>query len=150
MEGGKFSLREARHYLENREIGEKVQWHDNVWDSIYWPKIKTLLCLMMHRKILTSENLLSKGFIGPSCCFLCGMEDETMNHLLNSCKLVASVWDWMEEIFRQTDHSRESIQDTVSRWRVKYARHEIVNLIWCLGTGFLVWMVWKERNKRIL
>ena len=104
---------------------------------------------MMHRKILTSENLLSKGFIGPSRCFLCGVEDETINHLLNSCKLVASVWDWMEEIFRQTDHSRESIQDTVSRCRVKYARHETVNLIWCIVIGFLVWMVWKERNKRI-
>ena len=138
MEGGEFNLREAIHYLENRELEENIHCHDNVWDSIYWPKIKTFLWLMMHRKILTWENLLRKGFIGPLRCCVCEVEEETMNHLPNSCKLAASLWDWMAEIFPQTDHNRDSIQDTVSRWRVKYAEHEAVNLLWRLGPGFLV------------
>ena len=57
MEGDTFNLKEARHHLKQRDLAEKVHWHNNVWDVIYWPKVKTFLWLLMHKKILTWENL---------------------------------------------------------------------------------------------
>jgi len=68
LEGGTFSLKEARACIEERDQGEKVNWYKILWDAELWLKIKTFLWLLMHRRTLTWENLWKKGFIGPSCC----------------------------------------------------------------------------------
>eukprot|EP00253_Pinus_taeda_P029624 PITA_29624 len=42
-EGGNFTLKEARTYLEGTKHEEKFNWHSKVWDAQLWPKIKTFL-----------------------------------------------------------------------------------------------------------
>lgn len=79
-----FSLKEARSIIEREEKPEIVPWSDKVWDNLQWPKIKTFLWLLMQKKTLTWENLLKKGFRGPSRCPMCMDATETMNHLFNS------------------------------------------------------------------
>eukprot|EP00253_Pinus_taeda_P036193 PITA_36193 len=82
---GEFSLKEARSIIEREEQPDIMPWADKVWDSFQWPKIRTFLWLLMQKKTLTWENLLKKGFRGPSRCRMCLKEEETMNHLFNSC-----------------------------------------------------------------
>eukprot|EP00253_Pinus_taeda_P021341 PITA_21341 len=83
---GEFSLKEARSIIEREEQPNIVPWADKVWDNFQWPKIRTFLWLLMQKKTLTWENLLRKGFRGPSRCPMCLQEEETMNHLFNSSK----------------------------------------------------------------
>eukprot|EP00253_Pinus_taeda_P004936 PITA_04936 len=65
---GNFTLKEAREQLEHSKQVEVMQWSNKVWDSMFWPKIKTFLWLLMQRKTLTWENLRKKGFKDPSKC----------------------------------------------------------------------------------
>lgn len=94
--GGNFMLKEARECIKNSEKIEEVQWSNKVWDSQFWPKIKIFLWLLMRRKTLTWENLRKKGFCGPSRCPMCNLEEETMNHLFNTCEWANLLWNWVE------------------------------------------------------
>lgn len=53
FDGGTFNLKEAKRYLEHQDLEDKVAWYPNVWDNALWPKIKSFIWLLMHRKILT-------------------------------------------------------------------------------------------------
>eukprot|EP00253_Pinus_taeda_P028075 PITA_28075 len=146
---GEFSLKEARSIIEREEQPDTVPWADKVWDNFQWPKIRTFLWLLMHRRTLTWENLLRKGFQGPSRCPMCLQEEETMNHLFNSCEWASQLWLWMEAIMEDTDRNRDSIQDSITNWKRKFSRINRVDSIWKCAPGFITWTIWKERNRRI-
>jgi hypothetical protein len=48
-------------------------------------KTKLFMWLVHHKKILTWDNIRKRGILGPSICQLCKAEEETMEHILNSC-----------------------------------------------------------------
>ena len=50
---------------------------------------------------------------GPYRCFLCELEDETMEHLLDTCKFVSSIWDSGADIFHHFDLVRQNPTSTL-------------------------------------
>eukprot|EP00253_Pinus_taeda_P011770 PITA_11770 len=110
---GSYTLKEARMQLEQNEQGETLPWSTKVWDSLFWPKIKTFLWLLMREKTLTWDNLRKKGFSGPSICPMCRKAEETINHLFNSCNWANSIWKWLENIMQQSNRDINSIQNTI-------------------------------------
>eukprot|EP00253_Pinus_taeda_P022158 PITA_22158 len=146
---GEFSLKEARSIIEREEQPDTMPWADKVWDNFQWLKIRTFLWLLMQRKTLTWENLLRKGFQGPSRCPMCLQEEETMNHLFNSCEWASQLWLWMEAIMEDSNRNRDSIQDSITNWRRNFSRINRVDSIWKCTPGFITWTIWKERNRRI-
>lgn len=146
---GEFTLKEARSIIEQVEHPDIIPWADKVWDNLLWPKIRTFLWLMMQKRTLTWENLRKKGFQGPSKCHMCQQEEETMNHLFNSCDWASQLWLWLEAILEDTDRNRESIQESIINWRKNFSQMGSVNSIWKCSPGFVTWTIWKERNRRI-
>jgi len=112
-------------------------------------KIKLFIWIVHQRKILTWENLLKKGFTGPSKCYLCGSQEETMDHLLNFCPFISIMWEWVASIFRHSDRDRLNISNTLKNWRKNFSGNEIINKAWTLVPGFVIWDVWKECNSQI-
>jgi hypothetical protein len=102
-----------------------------------------------HSSILTWDNLLKRGFQGASLCPLCKVEEETLNHLLNTCHYTAQIWDQVAIVMRTSDRLRDSIIETISNWRDQAFSSPLLNWIWQLLPGFVLWQVWKERNNRI-
>jgi hypothetical protein len=82
---GIFSVKEAYHLQGNppNQISDTI-WR-KVWQPFLWPKVSLFLWLTAQNRILTWDNLLKRGFIGPSRCTLCQQSEETMEHLLNNC-----------------------------------------------------------------
>jgi len=146
---GSYTLKEARTQLEQNEQGETFPWSTKVWDSLFWPKIKTFLWLLMRGKTLTWDNLRKKGFSGPSICPMCRKAEETINHLFNSCNWANSIWQWLENIMQQSNRNINSIQDTITQWPGDFSNNHRVNNIWKIIPGFITWTIWKERNRRI-
>jgi len=60
-------------------------WRHSCWKGDLTLKIKLFIWLSMENKILTWDNLQSKGWEGPSICHLCKKEPKTANHLLINC-----------------------------------------------------------------
>eukprot|EP00253_Pinus_taeda_P029227 PITA_29227 len=146
---GNFSLKEARNILERNEQGEILPWSSKVWDNLLWPKIITFLWLLMRNKTLTWDNLRKKGFVGPSRCPMCLEEPESLNHLFNTCEWALQLWCWMEWILSSSDRQLDSIHSTILNWRTDFSGTQRVNNIWKSAPGFLLWSIWKERNRRI-
>jgi ribonuclease HI len=146
---GTFSTREAYQLKSHLEpLPDTKVWH-KLWSLKHWPKITLFLWLVTHSSILTWDNLSKTGFVGTSLCILCGEAEETMNHLLNSCHYIAQIWDQAALIMRTSDRHRDSILETIANWRDEAFHSPLLNRIWQLLPGFILWKTWKERNKRL-
>jgi hypothetical protein len=120
-----------------------------IWSTKHWPKISTFLWLVAHRSILTWDNLMKWGFIGPSICPLFLGEAESQNHLLNLCFYSSQVWDQCAIVMRISDRKCEGLRETIEEWRDTTFQSPILNRIWKLLPGFILWKLWKERNRCI-
>lgn len=72
-----------------------------------------------------------------------------MEHVLNNCIFFSYLWDSFAIIFQKSDRDKESIIHTLNNWRINFSDNEFLNLAWALISSFIIWNVWKERNKRI-
>jgi hypothetical protein len=105
--------------------------------------------LVLHNRILTWENLMKRGFTGPSRCHLCEVKEETTDHLLDECNYTTKIWDWVACIYRQSNRVKGDIRETIKDWNERYNENEMVNLCWSLTSGMVIWAIWKERNMHI-
>eukprot|EP00253_Pinus_taeda_P027356 PITA_27356 len=146
---GIFNIKEAKSILLELASQAPNQTWKNLWRHQGWMKIKLFMWLFHHRKILTWDNIRKRGMIGPSICQLYEAQEENMEHLLNSCKFTSRLWDAFANIFQQIDRNKESITNTLNRWRRNFSDNEVLNLAWALMPSFIIWNIWKEMNKRI-
>jgi hypothetical protein len=146
---GSFSTREAYQIKTQSDPLPASKVWQKIWNLKHWPKITLFLWLVSHSSILTWDNLLKRGFVGPSICILCGEAEETMNHLLNTCPYTAQIWDQAALIMRTSDRLRDSILETLVNWRDLAFHSPFLNRIWQLLPGFILWKTWKERNRRL-
>jgi hypothetical protein len=72
-----------------------------------------------------------------------------MEHLLNTCHYSQQIWDWGAQAMRRSQRDRSSIRETLVNWDVVSFQNPILQRIWQLLPGFILWAIWKERNKRI-
>jgi hypothetical protein len=47
---------------------------------------------LLEQKLLTWDNLVKRGFLGPSMCALCGVEGENAKHLFVDCVFTKDIW----------------------------------------------------------
>jgi len=102
--------------------------------------------LVLHNRILTLENLMTRGFIRPSRYHLYLDKEETTIHLLDKCSYTIEIWDWAVGIFCQSNRTRGNINATINNWKESYNENEMVNLCWNIMVGMIIWAIWKERT----
>jgi hypothetical protein len=146
---GIFFIKEAYHLQGNLPSQAPESIWSKVWQPFLWPKISFFLWLTAQNHILTWDNLLKRGFIGPSRCTLCQQSEKTMEHLLNNCHYNQQLWDWGAQAMRCSQRNRSSIWDTLVNWETISFHNPILQRIWQLLPGFTLWAIWKERNKRV-
>jgi hypothetical protein len=62
---------------------------------------------------------------------------------------VLDIWDHATQYLRRTHRDQRSITNTIRNWGPGPYKCQILNRIWQLLPGFIVWQLWKERNRRI-
>ena len=113
------------------------------WTLLIPPKILVFMWLVTRNSILTKDNLLIRGWVGPSNCQFCS-QDETIDHLFLNCTLAQRVWFWLGKS-----------QEYMQQW---YTLDDIIKFSLSMSTikrqGFLLvvsavcWTIWKHRNER--
>eukprot|EP00253_Pinus_taeda_P004682 PITA_04682 len=144
---GLFNLKEAKRIDAGLDLNIDKTWKET-WENPHWMKVKLFKWLVQQGKILTWDNLRKRGF-GPSRCHLRKKQEETTNHLLNRCTFTTILWNWVGEVFEQTDKNANDITTTLKNWWKNILDNEIINSTWMLTPGFIIWNVWKECNNRI-
>lgn len=72
-----------------------------------------------------------------------------MAHLLDDCAFTSELWDKGAHLFRRSDRKRGQPESSIHQWGEDPFSNPILNRLWCTYPTFLVWCVWKERNRRI-
>ncbi|KAL6349758.1 hypothetical protein AAG906_001645 [Vitis piasezkii] len=83
-------------------------------------------------RVLTLDRLQKRGWQLPNCCFLCGCEEETVNHILIHCIVVRVLWD--------------IVLGLSVCWRGPFVGKKRKK-IWKSIPLCIFWTVWKERNR---
>eukprot|EP00253_Pinus_taeda_P030654 PITA_30654 len=147
-EKGTYTTKEAYHIIIKGQLIKDKLW-EKIWNPPIWPKISTFLWLLSHNRILTWDNLRKRKFAGPSICFNCKMEEETAVHIMQLCPLSRQMWE--KVTFRCQKEGREigNVNNTLRNWPQHPFQSRILNSLWQIIPGIVMWNLWKERNRRI-
>ena len=110
----------------------------------WWPKVFVFYWLVIKCHILTWDNLQIKGFYGPSRCCMCEENIETINHLLDECKVADSIWEKGAAYFKKNHHHKGWLDITIADWPMNDFKNQIVNHLWELLLGFTLWEIWNS------
>jgi len=112
------------------------------------PKCRFFAWTLLHKKILTTNNLIKQNWPHDPICKLCGLEPETTTHLCKDCSFSREVWSlikqWFSLVAIETIGMTGSIHNYWRRCRIKIDKGQrrkfdgIVVYLW--------WNLWKERN----
>ena len=96
-------------------------------------------------KVLTLDQIKKRGRALANRCFLCGKDEETIDHLLLHCPVARLLWDLLLAIFGVYWVFPKSVSKTLISWcdtcvgkRRKKA--------WMAAPLTLFWTIWRERN----
>jgi hypothetical protein len=108
------SLQSPQALIETTIVSKQV------WDPLDLPKVNFFRWVLMHRKVLTGENLVKTGFIGPHRCSMCCNALETMDHLFLDCPFTQEVWKISLQGLNATVPKQISVVNLFSLWKARY------------------------------
>eukprot|EP00253_Pinus_taeda_P017009 PITA_17009 len=146
---GSFTVKEAYYLADQQEVTERNQDWKGIWGKNWWPKITLFAWLVAKNKILTWDKLQKKGFSGPSRFYLCKREAETQDHLLIKCGYARNLWREVEKLFLKPERYPKETNEVIFHWQKDKFQCKVVRKAWDLIASFVIWMVWKERNRKV-
>ena len=97
-------------------------------------------------KVLTFDQLKKRGRSLANRCFLCGMEEESIDHILIQCSKARGLWELLFALFGVTWVLPSLVRDTLSGWSgFKLGKKR--RKVWNAAPLCIFWAVWKERNR---
>ncbi|XP_074288454.1 uncharacterized protein LOC141613610 [Silene latifolia] len=78
-----YTLKQGYQWL--KPDGDKVRWYPWMLNSWIIPRHTFLCWLVAQQRLLTQDRLRRMGIIQHNCCFLCGLEEESHEHLFFGC-----------------------------------------------------------------
>ena len=94
---GQFRVKKAYSLLESPLTA--VFPKNNIWVERVPTKIVFFAWEAAWGKIMTLDRLQKRGWQLPNRCFLCGYEEENVNHILIHCTVVKVLWDLVLGVF---------------------------------------------------
>ena len=68
-------------------------------------------------EVLTLDRLQIRGLQLPNCCFLCGCEEENVNHIFIHCIVVRALWDIVLGLVDVKWVFPETVKEILTSWR---------------------------------
>jgi len=143
-----FSVKSAYNKLANQGFGG-VSVFGYLWNLKVTPSAMFYVWRVFLNRIATKQNLHKRGVsLGDTLCALCGSEEETIAHILLSCKVSSKVWNmcfsWLG--FSSMNHN-ELIYHFEQFSCMSFNKEG--NRLWKSLWVSIVWSIWKHRNRVI-
>ena len=112
---GQFKVKEAYNLVVNTVANNFLK--SNIWVDKVPTKILFFAWEATWGKVLTLDRLQKRGWQLPNRCFLCGCEEETVNHILIHCIVVKVLWDMICALFGVQWVFPETVKEVLLSWR---------------------------------
>jgi hypothetical protein len=111
---------------------DNTRGRQQIWKAECPVKLKLFFWLLIENKILVWTNLQARGWEGPSRCYLCNQQSETISHIFITCSFIRAVWQILDPTqLLYTTWSGSSVLDAFRTGSVS-----IKNLLCCQSTSF--------------
>ena len=141
---GQFRVKEAYRLLANPNdivFPSRCIWVDRVPT-----KVAFFAWEATWEKVLILNRLQIRGVQLPNCCFLCGCEEENVNHILIHCIVARALWDIILGLVDVKWVFLETVKEVLTTWRGPFVGKKRKK-VWKSIPLCIFWTVWKERNK---
>ena len=141
---GRFRVKEAYSLLtRSNDTGFPSR---SIWVARVPTKVAFFAWEATWGKVLTLDRLQRRGVQLPNCCFLCGCEEENVNHILIHCTVVRALWDIVFGLVDVKWVFPETVKEVLASWRGSFVGKKRKK-IWDTIPLCIFWTVWKEMNK---
>ena len=87
-------------------VSSQVPLSNNKTQARIWKygiplKLKCFVWLVLEKRISTWDNLMRKGWVGPSKCCICLNNEESIDHIFILCAFVKNIIDMLFRKFDQ-------------------------------------------------
>ncbi|XP_026384054.1 uncharacterized protein LOC113279590 [Papaver somniferum] len=139
---GKFSVAGATQMI--RKKYPILTWAKRVWNPCVQPYTSSNLWKILRGACATDESVRKKGFSTVSKCYLCGNNQDTMDHILWSCTFSEQIWHWLSGIFHCT--SPKCFEDVIE---VAKGKSSAIKQVWYNSAFNTMVELWFTRNSVI-
>lgn len=143
---GRFTVKSAYRIIADGGI--RSTWVRHIWKPISPLKVKVLIWRITLGRLPTSDRLARFMEDIHTTCALCGVEEESLNHLLITCTYTMEVW---EAILRKVKIHLlfpQEVPTLLNMWGNRINKQEDLK-VWWLILHATFWAIWGERNRRI-
>ncbi|RVW38172.1 LINE-1 retrotransposable element ORF2 protein [Vitis vinifera] len=112
---GLFWIRDAYKLLSGSNV--IIFPKKSIWVNKVPTKVAFFAWEASWEKVLTLDKLQRQGWQFPNRCFLCGCEEENVNHILLHCTVVRALWEIVLALFGANWVFPEKVKDMLVSWR---------------------------------
>jgi hypothetical protein len=149
-----YSVKEGYKLLLNQsQLPEKSNIWKEIWNIDGLPKINIFGWKLAHNKLLTGENMLKRGIMGPFRCALCKQDSESSTHLFLDCNFSKQV---LQMVYSELMHKiawPSTCRVMIGKWSKVYkgsfSNKPTFLRVWKASIKFVCWKIWLARNKVI-
>ncbi|OVA18062.1 BTB/POZ-like [Macleaya cordata] len=138
-----FSVRSCYRSLQANSQEELPA--DSVWRSIPPSKVTFTMWEACLIKLPTINSLKRRGRVLANRCEMCGVTEETCNHLFLHCKVTSELWAFVAYSFNISWCIPQSVEQLLFMWpKVKLPAKG--RKLWRTIPHAVIWTIWKTRN----
>jgi hypothetical protein len=95
----------------------KAWWWKPLWKLKSPLRCKLTLWLSLKNKLLTWDNGIKRGWIGPNWCVLCKSDVESNSHVFVSCPYAGKVYSMIKDnLGINSEWKSESLEECLRHW----------------------------------
>ncbi|CAN0891450.1 Putative ribonuclease H protein At1g65750 [Linum grandiflorum] len=144
-----FSVRSMRNMIHSEKFsGISGFPMDIIWEKSAPTKVQGFCWMVFYGKIATLDNLQRRGMQLANRCVMCGICNETVEHLLIHCTFSAKVWTKLSSAISLFGPHQWEICDFIQAWEGMRCDSRFNDAMKVLMHATF-WCLWLERNDRI-
>jgi hypothetical protein len=117
----------------------------SIWRSKALPRVAFFVWTAAGGKILIVDNL-RRGMVVVNRCWLCELDEESVDHLLLHCGAARDLWNAFFARFGLCWVMPCSVKEVFDSWWS--SGHSRSAVVWKIVSLCIMWCIWSERNTR--
>jgi hypothetical protein len=118
-----------------------------IWGVKAPPRVAFFMWTVAWGRILTCDNLKQRGLVLAGWCYMCKKADESVDHLLLHCWVARQLWSFVFKCVGVEWVIPSQVPELLFGWWNWFGKR--CSGVWNLIPSCLMWIIWRERNKRI-